>query len=160
THLLKLREIGAHAIFEHETVVAPIIRFTNGGVDADLGGHSGHQELFNAAVLENGVQIGGERRAFARFINDWFVRQRREIRNDVASGLPADQDSTHRADIANTSFAAAADLLGRRQVGQIRTMTFSRVYDLKPGGAAGRQQLAVRPDRATQLRNVIAQYLA
>ena len=62
--------------------------------------------------------------------------------------------------IADAGRAAAADLLGRRQIGQVGPMALARVDDQQAGGAPGRQQAAVRLDRAAQLRHVVAEHFA
>src|SRR2546428_91184 len=50
---VKFREVGAHAVFRHEAVVAAIIGLAQRGVDADLGGDAGEDELADAAILQN-----------------------------------------------------------------------------------------------------------
>src|SRR5687768_2024946 len=59
-HGLKLRKVGTDAVLGNQAVVASVIRFAHGGVDADLGGHAGDDQLRDATPLEDGVQIGGE----------------------------------------------------------------------------------------------------
>ena len=68
-HRLELGEIGADAVLRHEAVVAAVVGFAHGGVHADLGGHAGDDELRDAAVLQDGVQVGGEERALARLVD-------------------------------------------------------------------------------------------
>jgi hypothetical protein len=56
--------------------------------------------------------------------------------------------------------AAAADLLGRRQIGQIGPMALAGVHRQQTGGAPGRQQPTVRLDGPAQLRDVVAEHFA
>src|SRR5215467_679508 len=68
-YLLKLWEIGPHAILRDKAVIASIIGFSDSGVDTDLGGHSSDDELLDGSVLENRLQVSGEEGAFPRLIN-------------------------------------------------------------------------------------------
>ena len=97
---------------EDEAVVASVIGFADRGIDTHLGGHPGDDELLDATVLENGVQIGGEESAFARLVNDWLGRQRVKFWNDIVSGFAAHQDTAHWAGIANAGLAPTTDFLG------------------------------------------------
>ena len=67
---MEVREIGADAIFEHQTVVAAVVGFAHRGVDADLRRDAGDNELLDAPVLQDGVQVGGVKRALAGLVDD------------------------------------------------------------------------------------------
>src|SRR5678815_1340038 len=54
---LKLGKVGADAVLEDAAVVAAIVGFPNGGVHAHFRRHAGDEQLGNAAVLQDGVQI-------------------------------------------------------------------------------------------------------
>ena len=56
--------------------------------------------------------------------------------------------------------AAAAYFLGRRQVEQVGPMALARMEGRQTGGAPGREQPAIRLDRAAELRNVVAEHFA
>src|SRR5712691_12944825 len=132
----------------NEAVIAPIVGLTDSGVDADLGGHPGDDELLDSMVLEYRVQVGSEEGAFARLVNHRLGRQRVEFRNDVVSGFATYQDAAHRANITDAGLAPATGLHGWWEVSQIRTMAFAGVHDLQPDGAPRCQQLAVGLDGA------------
>ena len=69
-HALELREVGAHAIFHHHTLEAPVVGLPHGGVDADLGGHPAHHQGANGAGPQDGFEVGGVEGALARFVDD------------------------------------------------------------------------------------------
>ena len=100
-HRLELRKVRADAVLRHQAVVAAVVGLAHGGVDADLGGDAGHDELRDAAILENGVQIGGEEGALARLVDHRLARQRVQLGDDVVSGLAAHEDASHRARVAD-----------------------------------------------------------
>jgi hypothetical protein len=61
-HFLKFGKVRAHAVFGNEAVVAAIVGLAHRGVDADLGGHTGDDELLYPAILQDGMKIGGEKK--------------------------------------------------------------------------------------------------
>ena len=74
----KLRKVRAHTVFGYETFVSPVISFPNGGIDADLRGNSGDHQLLDAAILQDGMQIGGkECSALARLVSITRLRGKR-----------------------------------------------------------------------------------
>ena len=73
TGFLKLWEIRSDAVGGDQAIESSIIGFTNGGVDANLGGHSGDDELLNVQVLQQGMQVGGKEGTFARLVDDGFA---------------------------------------------------------------------------------------
>ena len=157
---MELGEIGADAVFEHEAVVAAVVSLPHRGVDADLGRHPGDDELLHVPVLQDGVQIGGVERALAGLVDDRLAGLGIKLGNDVVAGFAAHQNAAHRAGVADRRRAAAADLLGRRQIAEVGPMAFARMENRKTGGAPRRQQLPVRLDGAPQLRNVVAEHFA
>src|SRR4029453_7252432 len=126
-YLLKLWEIGPHAILRDKAVIASIIGFSDSGVDTDLGGHSGDDELLDGSVLENRMLVSGKEGTFSRLINHGFGRQRIEFWNDVVAGFAAHQDAAHGTNIPDTGLAPAADLLCPWEVAWVRTMAAGRV---------------------------------
>ena len=83
-----------------------------------------------------------------------------EFGNDVVAGLAAHQDAAHRTGVADAGGAAAADFLGRRQVGEVRAMALARVHHQQSGVAPRRQQPPVGLDGAAKLRHVVAEHFA
>src|SRR6185436_8004099 len=112
SHFVKRGKVGAHAIGGNETIITAIIGFADGGVDADLGGHAGDDELLDAAILEDRMEVGGEECAFAGLVDDGFAGQRVDFGDDVVSSLPAHEDAAHGAGVTDAGLAAAADFLG------------------------------------------------
>ena len=76
------------------------------------------------------------------------------------AGLAADQDSPHRAGIADALARRAALDLGRRRIGEIGQVALAGVDDQHAGGARGVQHVGAGRDRARQLRDIVAQRLA
>jgi len=74
--------------------------------------------------------------------------------------LAAHQDAAHRAGVADTDCASPANLLRRRQVRQVRPVAFASVDHQAAGVAPRRKQRPVRFDRATKLRDVVAEHFA
>ena len=56
---VKFREVRPGAIGRHEAVIAAVVGLADGGVDADLGGDTGDDELADALHLQDGVKVGG-----------------------------------------------------------------------------------------------------
>ena len=94
---MELGEVGAHAVLEHEAVVAPVVGFAHRGVDADFRRHAGDDELLDAAVLQDRVKVGGVEGALARLVDDRLAGLRVELGDDVVARLAAHQDAAHRA---------------------------------------------------------------
>src|SRR5258706_9280987 len=98
-HFLEFREIGTDAIGWHQTIVAAIVRFADCRIDAHLGGDTGDDELLDAAILQDRVQIGGEERAFTRLVDHGFFGQGVEFRDNVVARFSANENASHRAGI-------------------------------------------------------------
>ena len=115
----------------------------------------------DAAVLQDGVQVGGEERALAGLVDHRLARQRIELGDDVVPGLAADEDAPHRArrrrcvvvPRPRTFLAGGRSLRSGRWPSRV-CMTG------RPVGAPGGEQRAVRLDRPAQLRDVVAEHLA
>ena len=157
---MEIGKVGAHAVFEHEAVVSAVVGLAHRRVDAHLGRHAGDDELLDASVLEDGVEVGGVERALARLVDHRFAGFGIKLRNDVVAGLAAHENAAHRAGVADGRRAAAAYLLGRRQIGQIGPMAFARMKRRKAGGAPSRQQATVWLDGPAELRDVVAEHFA
>ena len=106
------------------------------------------------------MQVGGVERAFAWLVDDRLAGLRIKLGNDVVAGLAAHQNAAHWAGVADGRGAAAANFLGRRQIGEVGSMTLARMENRKAGGAPRREKLLVWFDGAPQLRNVIAEHFA
>jgi len=126
---------------------------------AHLGGDARDDELLDAAVLENRVQVRGVECALAGLVDHRLGRQRAKLRDDVVPSLTADEDAAHRPGIPDRRLAASANLFRRRQIGEIRAMPLTRVDDLKPALAPRFEQPAVRLDGAAKLRDIVPEHL-
>ena len=52
---------GAAAILEQQAFVAAVIGLAHGGVDADIGGDAGKDDVVDAALVEDQFEIGGKK---------------------------------------------------------------------------------------------------
>ena len=114
---MKIGKVRPDAVLEHEAVIAAIVGLAHRGVDADLGRYAGDDELLDAPVLQDGVEIRSVKGALAGLVDDRFAGLGIKLGNDVVTGLAAHENAAHRAGIADGRCAAAADFLGRRQIG-------------------------------------------
>src|ERR1700733_8348115 len=95
------------AVFQKQTFVTAIVRFTHGGVNAHVGGDASENDVGNSALAENQIQIRCAERAFARFVDDRFALFGIKFGNDVPAGFAAHQDSAAGAFIADARAEAA-----------------------------------------------------
>lgn len=112
-HFLKFREVRTDAVFGDKAIVATVVGFAHRRIDADFRGYSRDDELPNATILENGVEVGGEERTFPRLVDDRFSSQGIKFRNYVVACLAPDEDAAHRADVSNAGLAAPTNLFRR-----------------------------------------------
>src|SRR5260370_15259554 len=95
-HVLEFGKVGADAILGHEAVVAAVVGLANRGVDAHFGGDAGDDELGDAAMLQDRMEVGGVASALAGLVDDRPPRRGIELGNDVVAGLAAHQDPPPR----------------------------------------------------------------
>ena len=158
--LLELREIGTHAVGQHEAAEAAVVGFAHRGVDADFGGDAADDELLDAAVAQDQLEVGGVERALARLVDHRLAGDRVELRDDVVPGLALHQNPAHRPRIADALARRAAHDLGRRRVGQIGAMALAGVDDQHAGLARRRQHLRRRLDRGLEQADIVAEGFA
>ncbi len=159
-HGVELRKVGSDAVFEHEAVVASVIGFAHRGVDADFRRYAGDDQLLDAAVLEDGVEVGGVKGALPRLVDHRLAWRRVEFGDDVVARFAAHQDAAHGPDVADAGRAAPAHFLGGRQIGEIGPVALARMHREEPRGSPRRQDAFVGLDRAAQLRDIVAEHLA
>src|SRR5580704_13136858 len=134
-HLLELRKVRADAILEHEAVETPVIGLAHRGVDADLGGDAADDQLLDAAMFEDRVEVGRVERALARLVDDRLAGQWVELGNDVVAGLAAHEQPAHRCRVADLEGGVAAHLLCRSEIGEVGPVAFAGVDHRKPRAA-------------------------
>jgi hypothetical protein len=83
-HRVELCEVRAGAVGKDKAIVATIIRFADRGVDADLGGHAADDQLPNAVVAKDEVQVGRVERAFSRLVDDRLEEMASNLRRRLA----------------------------------------------------------------------------
>src|SRR5205085_10093215 len=138
----------AAAILEQHAFEAAIVRLAHGGVDANVGGDAGENEVADLPRPQDELEIGGAEAALAGLVDDRFAGKRRKLCDDLPAGLAAHQDAAARARIADagTDLLRAPPLVGR-QVGEIRPVALAGVDDLIMFGAHGGEHAADRLDR-------------
>src|ERR1700691_3605958 len=70
---MEFRKIGSDAVGQHQTVIAAIVGFADRGIDADLSGDPGDNELADVAVAQDAIEAGGVKRAFAGLVDHRFA---------------------------------------------------------------------------------------
>jgi hypothetical protein len=107
-HLVKFRKIGRAAVGQHDTAIATVVALAHRGVNADLRRDPADQQVLDGVPAQHGAEAGSIEGALARLVDDDLARERVERRNDVMSGFSADEDSSHRAGIADAKAGRAA----------------------------------------------------
>ena len=121
---------GAAAILQHQAFEAAVVGLAHGGVDADIGGDAGEDDVFDAALVEDQFQVGGAERALAGLVDDRLAFDRVEFGDDVPARFAAHQDAAAGAGIADAGIdAARAPALVGGQVGKVGPVALARVDD-------------------------------
>ena len=157
---MEFREVGRAAVRNHDAAIAAVVGLAHRGVDADFRGDAAHQEVLDAVLLQDIVELGGVECALARLVDHDLAGARIQRGNDVVAGLAADQDAAHRAGIADAQGWRTARDLRRRRVGEVRQMSLAGMDDEDAVISRRRQHGGDRLHRAGQLRDVIAEGLA
>src|SRR5262252_2124388 len=126
---LKLREVRADAILEHEAVITAVVRLADRRVHAHLGRDPADDEPPDALVAEHRVEVGGVERALAGLVDDRFPWRGLQLVDEVVTVLPAHQDAAHWALVADAGLEPSSDFLVDRQVGEIGAVAFAGVDD-------------------------------
>lgn len=129
---------GASGITEEQALVSTIVGLTDDGVNADVSGHAGEDEVLHLGEAEMEVQVSSVEGALARLVDDDLVRERGEFRNDLPTFLVASEDSALSAlegsGITNTGIVAAharTPVLVGRKVHERAVMAFAGVDDVE-----------------------------
>ena len=65
---------GAAAILQQQAFEAAVVGLAHGGVDADVGGDAGEDDVLDAALVEDQLEVGGAERALAGLVDDRLAR--------------------------------------------------------------------------------------
>jgi len=155
--VVEWREIRGSAVGEDEAVVAAVVRLAHRRRDAHLGGDAADDQLADCPILEQRIEIGGVKGAFAGLVDDRLAGDREQLVDDLVAGLAAHQDTAHRALVADADGEMPARLLARRQVGEVGTVAFAG-YGRRAARQARRGEQALRRlDRPAQQGDVVAE---
>src|SRR6202008_114704 len=113
-HLVELREVRADAVGEHEALEPAVVGLANRRVNAHLGGDAGHDQVRDAVVAQDLLEVGGVERALVGLVEDDLAVEGRDGVDDVVAVLAADEDPALRARAADARVEAPAGELGRR----------------------------------------------
>src|SRR6185295_11415780 len=123
-------------------------------------GHAAHHELPDATRLEDGVHVGGVERALPGLVDDRFTSDRIDLVDDVMTVLTANEQASHRANVADVDLRPATLVFRGRQVGQVGPVALARMDDEQAGGAAGLEDPLGGGKRLEQERGVVSERLA
>ena len=157
---MELREIGRAAVGQDDAAVTAVVSLAHGGVDADLGGDAGDDQILDAAIPQRQLQVGLEECALAGLIDHRLAFDRIKLWDDVVAGLAAHQDAAHRSGVADAQRRRAALDLGRRCIRQIRAVALARVDHQHAGRARSAEDGPARADRGLQQRDVVTERFA
>ena len=84
-HLVEFRKVGGAAVGEHDAAIAAVVRLAHRGVDADLGGDAADQQVLDAEIAQQRVEVGRVERALAGLVDHRLAGERIELRDDVVA---------------------------------------------------------------------------
>src|SRR5207245_933876 len=131
--LLELGKVALGRVLDQQALVAAVVRLAHRGLHADLGRDAGQEQMRDSLRSQHLVQRRRIESTLAGLDDDGLAGPRSELRHDVVTRLAVDQNPTHRARVPDPERGPAALPLGRRAIGEIRTVTLARVDDLEPG---------------------------
>ncbi|OIQ64530.1 hypothetical protein GALL_539200 [mine drainage metagenome] len=148
---------GGTAVLDQDAFEAAVVRLPHGGVDADIGGDAGEDDILDAAQPQDQFKIGGVETALAGLVDDGLARQRCQVGNDLPPGLATDQHASARAGVAD----AGADLprspaFVRGQVREIGAVALTGMNDVETLRAHHGEQPLDRLDRGARQRQVVS----
>jgi hypothetical protein len=148
---------GARAVLEQQALVAAVVALAHRGVDADVGGDPGEDEVLDAARPQDQLEVRRAERALARLVDHALAGLGRELGDDLPPGLAAHEDPPARSGIADPGADATRPpaLVGGK-VGQIRAMALARVDHVEAAGARRRQRRPNGLDRRARQREIVA----
>src|SRR5690349_2347055 len=155
-HGVKLGEVRRAAVARHDAAVAAIVGLAHRRVHAHLRGDAAHDQALDAAVLQDGAEIGGVEGALAWLVDHGLALDRVELGDDVVARFAADQDAAHGARRADAHAGRAALDLGAWGVAQVRAVALARVDHQNALLARRAQQAPDGIDRGAQQRDVVA----
>ena len=105
---MKFRYRGRAAVLEQQHVEAPIARFAQRRVDANLSGYAENHEIADTPSDKNVFKLRGIKRAAARLVDDRIARLWRQVVGNLPPRIAADQVAANTAVIADTRTQTAA----------------------------------------------------
>src|SRR5207253_93001 len=110
-------------------------------------------DVADPALTQDEVEICRAERALAGLVDDALALERRELGDDLPTGLAAHQHAATRADVTDAGLPCGAVLkhtrapaLVRRQIGKVGSVPLAGVQNPEPLLAKKREHLADRFD--------------
>src|SRR5262245_55362142 len=93
---VKVRKIRGTTVAQDHTAKAAIIVLAHGGIDTDLGRDTAYQQVFNAAIAQQELEIGLIEGALARLVDHSFAAHGIKRRNNVVTWFATHENAPHR----------------------------------------------------------------
>ena len=119
---VELWKVRGNAVGRHQAFESAIVRFAHRGMDTNLGGHTGDNQLPNATLFQDRAKIRREESSLAGFVDDDFAWYRSEFRYDGMPWFTSHQNSPHGPDVSDANTGLPAHFFRGRKISQIGTM--------------------------------------
>src|SRR5579871_205154 len=155
---------GRAAVLEQQTLVAAVVRLAHGGVDADVRGDAGQDQVGDPPLAQDEVEVRRAEGPLPRLVDDRLSRPRRQLGDDVPPRLAPDQDAAAGSRVADADPLVAgrpprAPALVGGQVGEIRAVPLARVDDRVAARAHAGQDASDRLDAGARQTDVVAEQI-
>src|SRR5690606_615196 len=125
-------EIAFGGIVNQQAPEAPVRRFADAGLHADFGRHAGKDQTTDTLAVQPTLKARGVEHAFAGVADGPRAWRRGPRGERLVPRLATHEDAARRADITYTQPGRPERTLGRRAIGQVREMGFTRVNYPQP----------------------------
>ena len=149
---------GSGAILKNHTLKTAVVCLAHRCVNTDIRSDSGQNNIFNALLTKDQLQICRTKASLARLVNNDLALLRIKLRNDIPAFFSTDKNPSLRSLCANfRADLCASPALIFRKIRQIRAMPLSGVDDRQTLHLSGcRKQPFDRLDRTPRQGNIIS----
>ena len=96
------------AVREQQTFVASVVGVAHGRVHTDVRRNTREHDVLDAVAMKQQIQVCRVKGAFPGLVDDRFTRERRELRDELPTRFPANENLSTRSRIADFSTAASS----------------------------------------------------